>query len=72
MMVTVHNANEGDRDLPIDVEVLPGVPDIVKQEVMDEAEEEKVAAAAQEPEKPKKRPFAGEVRRSERLKHLKN
>ena len=72
MMVPVHNANEGDRDLPIDVEVLPDVTDIVKQEVMDEAEEEKVATAPQKLEKTKKRPFAGEVRRSERLKHLKN
>ena len=67
MMAPVHNANEGDRDLPIDVEVLPDVTDIVKQEVMDEAEEEK-----EKPEKTKKRPFAGEVRRSERLKHLNN
>ena len=72
MVAPVHNAREGDRDLPIDVEVLPDVPDIVKQEVVAEAEEEKVAAAAQEPEKTKKRPFAGEVRRSERLKHMKN
>lgn len=64
MVVPVLDAKEGDKELPIDMEVLPDVPNIVKQEV--------VAEEAQEAEKTRKNPFAWEVHRSERLKHLKH
>ena len=69
MVAPVHNAREGDRDLPIDVEVLPDVPDIVKQELVEE--EPKQDAAAEPARIGKKRSSPVEVRRSERLKRLK-
>ena len=69
MVAPVHNGREGDRDLPIDMELLPDEPDIVKPEVVAEAQEEMVVAAVQKAEKPRKRPFAGEVHRSEHLKN---
>ena len=69
MVAPVHNAREGDRDLPIDVEVLPDVPDIVKQELVEE--EPKQDSAAEPARIGKKRSSPVEVRRSERLKRLK-
>ena len=69
MLAPVHNAREGDRDLPIDVEVLPDVPDIVKQELVEE--EPKQDAAAEPARIGKNRSSPVEVRRSERLKRLK-
>ena len=69
MVAPVHNAREGDRDLPIDVEVLPDVPDIVKKELVEE--EPKQDAAAEPARIGKKRSSPVEVRRSERLKRLK-
>ena len=69
MVAPVHNGREGDRDLPIDVEVLPDVPDIVKQELVEE--EPKQDAAAEPARIGKKRSCPVEVRRSERLKRLK-
>ena len=44
MVAPVHNAREGDRDLPIDVEVLPDVPDIVKKELVEEEPKQDAAA----------------------------
>jgi hypothetical protein len=78
MVAPAVDANEGGKNLPIDVEALPDVPDVphiivVKQEDQEEvrAHEEgegqkKKRAAA------KKRHVAGEVRRSERMKLLKS
>ena len=67
-------AREGDKHHPIDVELLPDVPDIVKQEVeVVLALQAQVDVVAQ-PERKKKRKVAAdmEVRRSERLQKLKN
>ena len=74
MLPPVVAGNEGDRELPIDVDLLPEVPDIVKQEVVEEVLAEVVDGQAREGSKKRKKPtkiqVAGEVRRSQRLKEL--
>ena len=76
VMAPIVAGNEGDRDLPIDVDLLPEVPDIVKKEVVEEVLEEVVDGQARDGSKKRKKPtkiqVAGEVRRSQRLKELKN
>nr|XP_020178818.1 troponin T, fast skeletal muscle isoforms-like [Aegilops tauschii subsp. strangulata] len=67
-------AREGDKHRPIDVELLPDVPDIVKQEVEVVLALQAQAEVAAQPERKKKRKVAAnmEVRRSERLRKMKN
>ena len=76
MLPPVVAGNEGDRDLPIDVDLLPEVPDIVKKEVVEEVLEEVVDGQARDGSKKRKKPtkiqVAGEVRCSQHLKQLKN
>ena len=67
-------AREGDKHRPIDVELLPDVPNIIKQEMeVVLALEAQVDVAAQ-PKRKKKRKVAVdmEVRRSKRLQKMKN
>ena len=67
-------ARKGDKHHPIDVELLPDVPDIVKQEVEVVLALEAQVDIAVQPERKKKRKVAAdmEVRRSERLQKMKN
>ena len=67
-------AREGDKHRPIDVELLPDVPDIVKQEVEVVLALQAQVDVATQPERKKKRKVAAdmEVRRSERLQKMKN
>jgi len=67
-------AREGDKHRPIDIELLPNVPDIVKQEVEVVLALEAHVDVAAQPERKKKRKVAVdmEVRRSERLQKMKN
>ena len=69
MLAPVVAGNEGDRDRPIEVDLLPEVPDIVKKEVVEEVLAE-VVDGSKKRKKPTKIPLAGEVRRSQRLKEL--
>ena len=66
-------AREGDKHRPINIELLPNVSDIVKQEVEVVLALQAQDVAAQ-PERKKKRKVAAdmEVRRSERLQKMKN
>ena len=65
---------EGDKHRPIDVELLPDVPDIVKQEVKGVLALQAQVDVAAQPERKKKRKVAVdmEVRRWERLQKMKN
>nr|APD15308.1 hypothetical protein [Triticum turgidum] len=74
VQMVVPVAREGDKHYPINVELLPDVPDIVKQEVeVVLALEAQVDVIAQ-PDRKKKRKVAVdmEVRRSKRLQKMKN
>ena len=74
VQMVVPVAREGDKHHPIDVELLPDVPDIVKQEVEVVLDLQAQVDVAVQPERKKKRKVAAdmEVRRSERLQKLKN
>ena len=74
MLAPVVAGNEGDRHRPIDVDLLPEMPDFVKKEVLEDVLTEVVDGQARDAskkrKKPTKIPLAGEVRRSQRLKEL--
>ena len=69
MVAPVGAAVQGGRNVPIEVDDLPDLPEsvIIKQE----AEEQELAPAVQEVKKKKRAAAVVEVRRSERLKLLK-
>ena len=72
MVVPGVNASDGGhKACPIEVDLLPDMPDIVKQELVEEAAQDVVAELARIGNKAMKRSSAGEVRHSERLKRLK-
>ena len=72
MVVPVVDPREdGHRARPIELDLLPDVPDIVKQELLEEVAQDAVAEPARIGDKAVKRSSAGEVRHSERLKRLK-
>ena len=74
MLAPVVAGNKGDRHRPIDVDLLPEMPDFVKKEVLEDVLTEVVDGQARDAskkrKKPTKIPLAGEVRRSQRLKEL--
>ena len=71
MVVPIDARKGGHRARPIKVDLLPDVPDIVKQELVEEAAQDAVAEPASIGKKVVKRSSAGEVRRFECLKRLK-
>ena len=74
VQMVVPLAREGDKHRPIDVELLPDVPDTVKQEVEVVLALQAHVDVAAQPERKKKRKvaFDMEVRCSKRLQKMKN